>query len=916
MDDATSFLTPGSAPDVLAAAQLGGGTPAAAYQAEYNVLGIKTNLDIPLTTVGSGNNAGMKSVVGSSNSQTTQTPVSPSGNVQSSNSVSYLDGIGWWMGYASDGTPQFFLGDSSGDYVAWDGSALNIVGGINVSSINIPDTTTANSFHIDTAGNAWWGTNVATGYATAPARILNTGAATFTGVTITGGSISGTPISAIPNNSSTDISLLGFTQNLTFTSASATQVNWSSGTVTLSNGRSFSIVSGNTGTMAALTYIYLDPAISSTVLQTTTTFSTAIGANKILIAAAQNNATAASVITYGGGQPVLDGTSNIAAASITANAIAASTITAAKLNVSQLSAITADLGSINAGSININSGAASISTLGAAVFKSIQVGGSSIQYQLNDNGYFSYGDGADGTGFSSIAFDAASTVADTATSPATVSHTTTGTDRMLVIGVVVSNNSAAATGTATAVTYNGVALTKVRTDTRAQASTSYETSIWMLANPASGSNTVSITFSGGTAPRCTAVVSSYTGVLQGSFADAVNGNSGTTAGDQTLSVTTTVDNCWIFGIGVNSAASGASVTADQTSRASGNMAAALATNMRGEDTNAVQTPAGAHTVGFTMAGTTNKGWAMSFAAFRPALAGITASSSTNYALTRDIYYTSLTVPTGIMLNPSGYRIFVNGTLTVNGTIARNGNAGSNGVVVGPGSLGGAGGAALADGYLKGSLAGANGATSVGRVNTSGNPGTVGSNTSNSLGSNGANSGAAGSGSDGGGGAGANGGAATASNVRLIANWHLFTLLDISSSGSTVKFDNSASAAGGGGGGGGGGSAGGSGAGGGSAGGIVAIYARVLTIGAGGSITAIGGAGGAGGGGNVNGGGGGGGGGGNGGIIVLAYNVITNAGTLSVSGGAGGAGGNAGGGSDGFSGSNGVSGSIYSFNLSI
>jgi len=42
-----------------------------------------------------------------------------------------------------------------------------------------------------------------------------------------------------------------------------------------------------------------------------------------------------------------------------------------------------------------------------------------------------------------------------------------------------------------------------------------------------------------------------------------------------------------------------------------------------------------------------------------------------------MYYTNLTVNTGIVLNPDGFAIYVSGTLTLTGTakIARNGNAG-------------------------------------------------------------------------------------------------------------------------------------------------------------------------------------------------------------------------------------------------
>lgn len=80
--------------------------------------------------------------------------------------------------------------------------------------------------------------------------------------------------------------------------------------------------------------------------------------------------------------------------------------------------------------------------------------------------------------------------------------------------------------------------------------------------------------------------------------------------------------------------------------------------------------------------------------------------SSNTTLTRDMFYNSLTISNGVILNTGGYRIFVRETLTNNGTIERNGNNGTNGVA----STGtaGVGGAALAAGSLGGSGAGGNG----------------------------------------------------------------------------------------------------------------------------------------------------------------------------------------------------------------
>ena len=354
-----------------------------------------------------------------------------------------------------------------------------------------------------------------------------------------------------------------------------------------------------------------------------------------------------------------------------------------------------------------------------------------------------------------------------------------------------------------------------------------------------------------------------------------------------------------------------------------------------------------------------------------------ATITNNTTLTADKYYTNLTINNSATLNPGGYRIFVSGTLTVGGasagTVARNGVAGGNGgdgeagqAGLDPGSGGSAGtaGTALADGYLKGSVAGKAG--SGGSGGASGNPGhgsaggngTAGEATANSIGASGTAGGGGGAGGadnfGGNGGAASSGGGAgtaTASNVKLIANWHLATLLDIGSTGTPIKYDNSAGSGSGGGAGGGGGNAvngnggagggGGGGGGSGSCGGIVAIYARIIVINSNGSITSNGGAGGNGGnGGNGHkgtddrpgggGGTGGGGAGGNGGQIILVYNSLTNSGTLTASAGAAGtkgatvgtgtvAGGGYSAGADGSLGSDGTAGTagtIRQFQLSL
>uniref|UniRef100_A0A6M3J0A5 Uncharacterized protein n=1 Tax=viral metagenome TaxID=1070528 RepID=A0A6M3J0A5_9ZZZZ len=94
---------------------------------------------------------------------------------------------GFILGYDDSDSDKikFYLGDNT-NYISWDGTTLTVTGGVAVGNIDIPDTSTADSFHVDNAGNAWWGTNVATGYATAPAYVLKDGSAKFSTLAVSG----------------------------------------------------------------------------------------------------------------------------------------------------------------------------------------------------------------------------------------------------------------------------------------------------------------------------------------------------------------------------------------------------------------------------------------------------------------------------------------------------------------------------------------------------------------------------------------------------------------------------------------------------------------------------------------------------------------------------------------------------------
>jgi hypothetical protein len=238
-----------------------------------------------------------------------------------------------------------------------------------------------------------------------------------------------------------------------------------------------------------------------------------------------------------------------------------------------------------------------------------------------------------------------------------------------------------------------------------------------------------------------------------------------------------------------------------------------------------------------------------------AMPGATLSGST-YTLTRDVYFTDLTVNSGVTIDTHGYRIYCRGTLSGAGTISSNGLA-STSRSAGTGGLNGSvsGGSVGGDGGLQNGAGTA--APAVGR-------------------------GHGGIGGAGGAGTGFAGGAAPTSPLPPLGGIRrsLNELID------AVWWNTTAAAMqvifGGGGGSGGGGSSAAAGGGGGGGGGVVIVAVRVLsgTL----AFAAKGGAGGPALGTNA----GGGGGGGGGAIHLLYGNKLGWSGTTDVSGGAGGA----------------------------
>lgn len=297
-----------------------------------------------------------------------------------------------------------------------------------------------------------------------------------------------------------------------------------------------------------------------------------------------------------------------------------------------------------------------------------------------------------------------------------------------------------------------------------------------------------------------------------------------------------------------------------------------------------------------------------------------ATISVDTTLTRDMFYSSLTIDASKILYPNGYKIFCQTTPVINGTISVAGGNGGNGTAgqtvsgnstQGTGGAGGAAGTAVGSGTVAGSkaaAAGGRGGDGGGNQNqTAGSAGT--NDTKSYITSSPTNSGAGGTGAyftgsghtPNGSAAGANGTTTRITRPTLSTAFH--------NEAAGVQFGSGASSGGGGAGGGGlfqtspescggGGGGGGSGA----PGGILWLCAPHIVVNSGGTLTAAGGNGGNGGNGgsgsgasgsNQGGGGGGGGAGGNGGLIMLISKSYTNNGTVTVAGGTGGSGGSAG-----------------------
>lgn len=140
-----------------------------------------------------------------------------------------------------------------------------------------------------------------------------------------------------------------------------------------------------------------------------------------------------------------------------------------------------------------------------------------------------------------IAFDNATSAASAISTPnLSYSHTCTGSNLTLTTGIYTERVGAAAP---TAVTYNSVPLSSKIAQTPVPNNVNSYNAIWVLTNPSTGSNTLSITGAASTVDVTSGCISlSGTNSTQTGASNSAGAATGTT---QTVSVTTNTANSWL-----------------------------------------------------------------------------------------------------------------------------------------------------------------------------------------------------------------------------------------------------------------------------------------------------------------------------------------------------------------------------------
>jgi hypothetical protein len=225
---------------------------------------------------------------------------------------------------------------NDGDFEANSGTFR---GNLVANSIDIPDTTTANSFHVNNTGDAWWG---AAAIGSAVAKVLKTGVAYFTGCVIDGTSTidgkTATGFSVVVDDGVAPASPTGLTASAGIQSVF---LKWTWNTETDMDHYDIYRYTADTQASAVKIASVKVNMLFDSGLTAATPYYYWIKAIDRKGNASGFNASAGTTAT-----PRNVGESDVSDGAITVN----------KINVAQLSAIAADLGAITAGTIVLPSG--------------------------------------------------------------------------------------------------------------------------------------------------------------------------------------------------------------------------------------------------------------------------------------------------------------------------------------------------------------------------------------------------------------------------------------------------------------------------------------------------------------------------------------------------------------------------------
>jgi hypothetical protein len=226
------------------------------------------------------------------------------------------------------GQGDVFIGDyGSNEYIMWDDSTgkLHVKGDLIIEGDIIGGSyPSGNYYFLDySEGN-----------------ITITGTLSASNVSITGGTVNSVLLTNLDIGS--EPSIQGWTTDVVFTATDWNTISWTSGTIYMMDGTTFSVLAGyldmNTD---AVHYIYYN---HSSTLATTTVANSAVGSYRLLMCAAKRGLIAyptkpAVFQAFGThGQGVFITADNIAANTITANEIYANTITAAQIHSDTITA--------------------------------------------------------------------------------------------------------------------------------------------------------------------------------------------------------------------------------------------------------------------------------------------------------------------------------------------------------------------------------------------------------------------------------------------------------------------------------------------------------------------------------------------------------------------------------------------------